>query len=346
VFDAGYSWLSPELELNDIGFLTQTDLMTQWVWMQYRVLNPIGIFRWMRYNAVQWHDWDFDGRNVSRGYELNGNVQFKNFWVVQAGAALTSRNISNADLRGGPALRYPGNINAWAYVSTDSRKKLQVSLNPQLSQGFDGYMRSSTLNLTVNYRPLNALSLSLAPSFSRSKNEVQYVATGTGIDNNDRHVVAEIDQATMRISLRMTYMITPNLSVQYWGQPFGSSGSYSKYKYVTEADAENYNGLCTPIPTSWLTLSDDEDEYSVDENNDGVAEYTFDKPDFNFGQFRSNMVVRWEYVPGSTLFLVWTQEMNGEFYDKGSGFSDKYSFDFSDKAHNIFLIKYTYRFIL
>ena len=70
------------------------------------------------------------------------------------------------------------------------------------------------------------------------------------------------------------------------------------------------------------------------------------KPDFNIGQFRSNMVVRWEYIPGSTFFLVWSQEMNGDFYDQSGPLPVRYQFDFPDKAHNIFMLKYTYRFIL
>jgi len=63
------------------------------------------------------------------------------------------------------------------------------------------------------------------------------------------------------------------------------------------------------------------------------------------GQFRSNMVLRWEYIPGSTVFLVWTQERNGSFYDSDPD-HNRYSFEFAEKTHNIFLIKYTYRFRL
>ena len=119
----------------------------------------------------------------------------------------------------------------------------------------------------------------------------------------------EIDQTTVRVSLRVTYMVTPNLSIQYWGQPFGTAGAYSNFKSITQANAAEYHqrhGAASP------TLSGDGSTYHVN-NNQGLTDYTFNKPDFNFGQFRSNMVVRWEYIPGSTLFLVWTQELNGAF---------------------------------
>ena len=343
VFDVGYSWLSPELELNDVGFLMQTDLMTQWIWTQYRVLNPIGIFRSMRYNAIQYTEWDFDWRNLSTGYNLNGRVQFKNFWVLGTGASYATHNVSNADLRGGPALHYPGNADYWLALGTDSRKKLLLEINPQWEWGFDGYSKSISLEAEITYRPTNALSLSVAPSFTSLNNQMQYVATSDAA-GQPRYIVGEIDQTIARVSMRATYMVTPNLSIQYWGQPFGTSGKYSNFKDIIDADAESFENRFASIPENTLTLS--EGEYAVDENQDGTTDYTFAQPDFNFGQFRSNLVIRWEYIPGSTVFLVWTQEMNGSFYNSTTPGYDHFTFDFADKPHNIFLLKYTYRFVL
>ncbi len=343
VYDIGYNWLSPELELNDVGFLLQTDRMSEWVWAAYRILNPVGIFRSQRYSAVQYKDWDFDFRNTSTGYNTDLNLEFKNFWFLATGVSYNSVNVSNADLRGGPALHYPANTSYYAYLSTDRRKKLQLSVNPQWLWGKENYKRTSDLDISLTYRPINALNISVSPSFSKNRNQMQYVTTGSVNDEN-RYVVADIDQTTMRMSLRMTYMVTPNLSLQYWGQPFGTSGKYSDYKYITQANASEYSQRFQRIPTSSMMLNTD--QYNVDENNDGVVDVTFAKPDFNIGQFRSNMVMRWEYIPGSTFFLVWTQEVNGSFYDQAGPINEKYNFDFNQKAHNIFLLKYTYRFIL
>ena len=345
IYEVGYSWLSPELELNDIGFLGQTDVMTQWTWLQYRILNPVGILRSARINGGQSMGWDFDQRNTSKGYDANGSLQFKNFWSLSGGASFSSHYLSNANLRGGPALRYPGSYSYWLYVSTDQRKKLNVALSPRASRGLEDYSQSKGLDISLNYKPINALSISLAPSLSHNKNRMQYINTGTVGDEN-RYIVGEIDQTTARLSLRMTYMITPNLSVQAWGQPFGTSGEYNNFKYITDANASDFNKRFTEIPESWISLNDQDEEYAIDENSDGTPDYKFQKPDFNIGQFRSNMVVRWEYIPGSTFFLVWSQEMNGDFYDQSAALPVRYQLDFPDKAHNIFMLKYTYRFIL
>jgi hypothetical protein len=340
VFDVGVSWLSPELELNDLGFLSQTDQVKQWVWVGYRIQNPKGIFRSQRYNVNQSENFDFDLKSTSRNYNINTHFQFTNLWAFSTGASYETHSVSNADLRGGPAMHYPGNSYYWFWASTDTRKKFSVNVNPEWQWGNDNYIRSSYLEFNFRYTPINALSISVSPSISHSVNQLQYVSTGTA-NGEDRFIMGEIDQSVARVSLRVTYMLTPNLSFQYWGQPFGAAGKYSNFKHVSNANASEYLQRFNTIP-AYLSGG----EYSVDENLDGNIDYSFGQPNFNYAQFRSNMVMRWEYIPGSTFFLVWTQERNGAFYDEGVAFHQRYNFDFSQKPQNIFLVKFTYRFVL
>ena len=194
--------------------------------------------------------------------------------------------------------------------------------------------------MDIIYRPVNALNISLSPSYGVNHNHMQYVTTGSANDEN-RYVVALIDQTTIRMSIRVTYMVTPNLSIQYYGQPFGTSGNYSNFKVITDGTASSYGERFQPVSPNQLTLTDK--TYHVDENGDGMMDYDFSNPNFNFGQFRSNTVIRWEYIPGSVLFLVWNQEKNGAFYDDDPDHS-KYSFQFKQKAYNIFALKFAYRF--
>jgi hypothetical protein len=342
VSDLGVTWQSPELELNDIGFLQQTDNIFQWFWMQYRILQPKGITRWQRYNINQWSEFDFGGRNLSEGYNVNAHAEFKNFWRAGGGVTYRVRGASNGDLRGGPTLRYPGIMYYWGYVNSDQRKKFSAEFSPEVGVGKENYSRGIYLDLSLTYRPINALNISIGPNFSSSKNQMQYVTT-VDAAGQPRYVVAQIDQTTVLLVVRATYMVTPNLSIQYYGQPFGTSGRYSNFKSIINAKASEYKGRYVALsPTS--TIPGDS-QYNVDENNDGIADYSFNKPDFNFGQFRSNMVVRWEYIPGSTFFLVWTRERNGAFYDSQSDHEGN-AFEFNEKGHNIFLMKYTYRFRL
>jgi hypothetical protein len=337
VSDLGVNWQSPELELNDVGFLPQTDNISQFFWMQYRILKPKGITRSRRFNINQWHDWDFGGKNLRNGYNINAHAEFKNLWQTGGGVTYQNFRASNADLRGGPTLRYPGIFYYWMYVSTDNRKPFFVTLNPELGIGQNHFSREFYLDFRMTWRPINALNLSLAPTFSTNRNEMQYVTTAEATDG-PRYVVGRIDQTTVRLVMRATYMLTPNLSIQYYGQPFGTSGKYSNFKAITNAKANEYGERFVALtPTAMNDL------YWIDENNDSVQDYSFGRPDFNFGQFRSNTVLRWEYIPGSTFFLVWTRERNGAFYDTASPDHEKYSFDFTQKGHNVFLMKFTYR---
>ncbi|MBX2897409.1 MAG: carbohydrate binding family 9 domain-containing protein [Cyclobacteriaceae bacterium] len=337
VSDLGVVWQSPELELNDVGFMPQTDIISQWFWMQYRILKPKGITRSQRYNINEWREYDFGGRNLNEGYNINAHAEFKNFWQAGTGVTYRVRAASNNDLRGGPTLRYPGRVYYWGYINTDHRKKFYASLTPEFGLGNEHFSRSLFMQLRLTWRPTNALNLSVAPSFNRNENEMQYVATAD-VNGEPRYIVARIDQNTVRMVIRATYMLTPNLSIQYYGQPFGTAGRYSNYKSITNANAAEYAGRFVSLNPTLNAGS-----YWVDENNDTAQDYSFNKPDFNFGQFRSNMVMRWEYIPGSTFFLVWTRERNGAFYDSHPDHAS-YSFDFSEKGHNIFLMKFTYRF--
>lgn len=342
VSDLGVVWQSPELELNDIGFMSQTDDITQWFWMQYRSFKTKKFTRSYRLNINEWRSYDYGWRNTNQGFNVNAHAQWKNYWRTGGGVTHNTHNISNADLRGGPSMRYPGTTWLWGYINSDYRKKIFGEFYGEFGRGQNGYSSSDNYNLDLTYRPFNALQISLSSSFSKNMNALQYVATADS-GGDPRYVVAEINQTVARMSIRMTYMITPNLSVQYWGQPFGTSGKYSNFKTVTDSRASEYGNRFRQLPSANLFFIDG--QYHADEDGNGGNDFSFGKPDFNFGQFRSNMVVRWEYIPGSTVFFVWTQERNGAFYDADPA-HDKYSFDFKEKSHNIFLVKFTYRFVL
>lgn len=345
IYDIGYNWSSPELELNDIGFLSRTDQMSQWVWVQYRTLQSFGAFRSFRMNISQRASWDFGGVNTSKNFNMNFNSQLKSFWNFNAGSSFSGGNISNADLRGGPSIAYPGSYNQWFWIGSDSRKKLRVGINPWWFWGFDGYARGNGLWLNLVYRPTNALTIRTSASINNNMNEAQYVTT-TSVNDNDRFIVAQIDQTTYNLSIRLTYMVTPNLSVQYWGQPFASTGSYSDFKRVTDPNNSDFNNRFVSFDDNNISFNSEENEYLVDENIDGTTDYNISNPDFNFVQFRSNMVIRWEYIPGSTFFLVWTQNRTDSPSIDNDSFDHLYSGLFNKKPHNIFLMKFTYRFLL
>lgn len=346
IFETGGTWRSPQLELNDAGFLRSSDQINQWSWGQYRKLQPFGIFRVLRVNGNQYLHWDLGGVQTYKALNFNTHTQFKNFWSFSMGSTLEGNSVSNADLRGGPSITYPGGINYWFYAGTDNRKKLRVDFNQFNYIGNMDYSTVREYYLNFSYRPFNALNISLSPGVSFNQHNLQYVTTASYMDE-PRYISAKIDQKTYNIQFRFTYNLNPNLSLEYWGQPFISKGAYSQFKNITAPDAGKYDDRFQIYDPDQISYNPGSKNYWIDEDRNGTAEYQFQNPDFNFVQFQSNLVVRWEYIPGSTLFLVWTQGRSGEIpANKRQYVEDLTNGLFKIIPHNIFLIKYTYRFVL
>ncbi|MFY0687602.1 MAG: carbohydrate binding family 9 domain-containing protein [Cyclobacteriaceae bacterium] len=335
---------SPGLELNDVGFLVQTDAIEQDNWIQYRTLETVGNFRFFRFNVNQGAKWDFDGVNTQLFGNVNVHGQFKNYWMVGTGINARDRIVSNADLRGGPSFIFPGGSSIWAFVGSPDQKQISIGLETWYYQATQDAGEEFGLWMNIRWQPFDAMSIVLQPSINKERNELQYISTESDGGSN-RYILGTIRQSTYRMSIRTTYNLTPNLSLEYWGQPFISSGEYSNLKVVTNPIAHEYGNRYLDLSGSSTFIAND-GVYSIDENSDGAEDYQVGDPDFNVMQFRSNFVMRWEYIPGSTLFAVWA--VNGSNFNN----SDDNSFRHLSKdlleinSGNTFLIKYTYRFVL
>jgi hypothetical protein len=193
-----------------------------------------------------------------------------------------------------------------------------------------------------SYRPHNAIDITLGPSLSLSNNNLQYVSTEE-YQGQERYIMASIDRTTLSMSLRFNFSITPNLSLQYWGQPFIATGDYSNFKKITGPRADKYNNRFTTFRNNQINYIEEDEIYEIDENRDGVTDYSIDNPNFKVFQFKSNFVARWEYTPGSTLFLVWSQNRDDYITDGPFQFKQDFKHLESIFPHNVFLIKFTYR---
>ncbi len=340
----GSNYRSPELELDDIGFLRQTDIVNNWLWSQYRVNKITKLFRSQRYNIYTEQNMDFGGVTISRSIDFNAGVEFKNFWGFESGFFVEGNQVSNADLRGGPSIIYPGGKNWWYWIGTNNQKKFRFSFNNWFYWGDLDYAKSYGLNFNVTIRPIDAMRISISPRFSSRVNDLQYI-TDLDLGDESRYILGTVSQRTYSASIRLNYNITPDLTLEFWGQPFIATGLYSEIKRVREPNSESYLNRFSQFTEEELSFDTEDNVFRVSETSRNDT-YEFDNPDFNVVEFRSNFVVRWEYIPGSVLFLVWSN--NGSVFDqdRDNGFN-RLSSRFSDlEATNTFLIKYTYRFIL
>jgi hypothetical protein len=201
----------------------------------------------------------------------------------------------------------------------------------------------------ISYKPTNYISFTVSPAYSKSFSELQYVTSLT-YNNTDRYIFASIDRKTISASLRINLNLSPNLTFQYWGQPFIATGRYYDHKYILDPIASSYKDRFHTYTASQLTTGSD---YSIDENIDGIEDYTVGKTDFNYKAFLSNLVIRWEYSPGSSVYLVWSQTRSGYnptgnldyINDMGDLFNRKlFKQDDNYDLKNVFLVKFSYRF--
>ena len=189
------------------------------------------------------------------------------------------------------------------------------------------------------------MNIRINPFFDTNWNELQYVSNESFRDDS-RYLLGRVDQKTLGIGIRLNYSITNNMSIQYYGQPFVSAGRYTRFKRITDTRSSRFNDRFDVFSNDQLAYDDSDEVYRVDENLDGQTDYSFDDPDFNFRQFRSNLVLRWEYTPGSTLFLVWQQQRSRSGGTGGFSAGQDLNDLFDTYPSNIFLLKFNYWFSL
>lgn len=344
-WNVGSNYRSPELELNDIGFLVQTDNINNWFWTQYRVNKLVGPFRWQNYNFYMEQNMDFGGVTTNKGMNFNMNWQFKNYWGFNQGVWIGGKGVSNADLRGGPSITYPGNINYWYSFGTNNQKKVRLSFNNWFNWGFEGYNKSSGVSVNVTLRPTDALRISFSPRVNWNRDDLQYIDQ-VAYQGDVEYILGRVEQQTYAMAVRANYNITPNLTLEFWGQPFMATGSYSQFKRVHDSNSENYLNRFRSYSDQSVVFDEENNVFQVYESGNADPDYEFGNPDFNIVQFRSNFVMRWEYIPGSTLFLVWANSSSSFDQSDQNSFNDLASQLSGLSGTNTFLIKYTYRFIL
>ncbi|MEO6131310.1 MAG: hydrolase, partial [Saprospiraceae bacterium] len=226
------------------------------------------------------------------------------------------------------------------------RKK--ITFNGHISKG-GGFEKNVVSFFSIGgglrIQPFDALSFSVRPGYGHfSRKQDQYVAR-VHFGNEVRSIVSHVDVKDLSLATRLNYYITPDLSIQYYGEPFIFRALYKNYGYVIKPLEKNYDERFHTFTPNEISITNGIGQ--VDENHDGQSDYSFSTPDFNFIQFRSNLVLRWEYVAGSEFYLVWSQGIEPNAYDDLSTPILHSLIDnvFDQQPHNIFLLKFSYRFL-
>src|SRR5256885_1490549 len=319
-FQTSYQRRSPGFEVNDLGFLLRADQQSWNNWFGLQSLHPTSIYQQAFWNFNWWQYWAADGLALERAANSNAQVQLKNRWWLHAGATLGQLGTTFCDrcARGGPAVRADPYFAPWFEWDGDGRPPVVPFVWGNYWRGDGGRSESVELNTQVSVRLASQFNVSFRVTGSHNVADAQWYGNfvdGTGVTH---YTFAHLNQKTASLIGRVDYIVTRDLTVQIYAQPFVSKGTYSNVRELANPRAASYDDRYQP--------------------------YAVTSPDqFNFKQFRSNLVLRWEYRPGSTLFLVWNQGRQDSAPAQGTR---SIAGDFRDlfDAHpdNTFLLKVSY----
>ena len=323
-FETAYQRRSPGFEINDIGFLRQADQQQWTTWAALAFRKPNRFFQSLRWNFNNWNYWTIAGLPTERAFNTNVHTQFNNRWFLHMGGTLGQIGSTYCDrcARGGPAIRQDPYIAPWIGIQGDDRNPLVPYLWVNYWRGDQGRSESINLSPELDLKVSSRFTTSLSPSYSHNRNDTQYFGTFADADGGQHYTFAHLEQKTLSLTWRLGYTFTPTASLQVYASPFISKGTYSNVREVAQPRATAYDDRYQPYA-----------DPAVAGTPGG----------FNFQQFRSNVVFRWEYRPGSTLFLVWSQGRENSLDAEGTkSFGGDFGDLFRQRANDTFLVKVSY----
>ncbi len=343
-------WESDQLDINDVGFLSAPDEIFSSGWLGWRYLEKGEDRRWNSANVnfnirKSWLYagsevtdetgdvlWDYSrGHRQSSGGNINGSFQFRSYRSMFYGIWYDHEGTDKYLTRGGPLFTMPERGGVWLGGETDYRKRLSLNGEVEWWRDVSG-TTAYDLEAGINWNASNRLTQSFHVRFNDLFDDSQYLETIEHTDpslgiGGKSYVYGEVDAKTFDLTLRSNFLFSRSQSLELYLQPFLTVGDVHKAKELSEPNSYEF------------------------------AEYTrdsYDPNDFDdtFASVNLNMVYRWEYLPGSTFYLVWT--MGNAEYEQRQGSGNSPDFDpslsadklFSNEPENTLLAKISYWFAL
>jgi hypothetical protein len=341
-YSTGATWLSPGLELNDLGYMNTADEITNENVVSYLINQPVSILNTCELSLEQFNSWNFNGTYLGSGAHFSILSQFRNQWGFSTNLIYHSRSLDTKILRGGYDMLVPSAFTTFGSLNTDPSKKITASLGYSYENRANNSAINYQLSPGITYRPINNLKIGVNANYIDNLDRLQYVSTSAASDG-PRYILGTIKQKTLGLTFRVDLNLTPEFSIQYYGSPFVSLGSYSQLKYITNPKAQTYADRFAIYQDPVLVNG----TYQLFDYSSGTrADYSVGNPDFDFHEFRSNLVAKWEYRLGSFIYLVWSSEKSATTSDSHASVGDSYKQLRSIFPKNIFLIKLNYWFSL
>ena len=324
-FESAYQRRSAGFEINDLGYLRRADQQSFNTWVGFSDRHERRYYNEFRWNNSWRQNWTTTGLPLEAAYSTGVHVTFKNNWSVRTSSTVGQLGTTYNDraARGGPAVRQDRYVASRLFMNGNDRRALVPSVSVNFFRVEAGRNSSVNLSPELEYKMLGRFSSAFSVSWAHNISDTQWFRNVRDSVGTTHYTFAHLDQTTTSATVRLNYTFTPDVSLQAYVQPFVSKGTYTNVRQLS----------ATPRALAY------DDRYATYSN----SSVTSNPGGFNFKEFQSNVVFRWEYKPGSTLFLVWNEGRQGYASTEGTG---NFQGDVRDllRLHpaNTFLVKVSY----
>ncbi|MEM6328192.1 MAG: DUF5916 domain-containing protein [Bacteroidota bacterium] len=333
---------SPGFDANALGFQPRADFAHLDGQVRYRQTTAQGAFQNWQATVSGGAAWNLGGDRIGTLLVWDASGVLQNFWSVGLSGDVVTRFGEDRLTRGGPMVQRDAGGALFVNATSDTRQPVVVGASVG---GFGNELGRFGLSadLEVSARPSSAVSVSVEPSVSVRGDPRQFVtafdAPSATRTFGRRYVFGQIDQTIIALATRLDWTFTPTLTLQFFARPFLSRGRYSTFSTLDEPGALRFPTYGADLGTATLNA----DGSTTLDAGDGGTPVTV-QPDFTVRALRGNAVLRWEYRPGSTLFLVWQQQRDGFADDGRFEFGRDVRGVLTDPVTNVFLLKLSHWF--
>ncbi len=335
-YHGGITWRSPGVDFNDAGYLRAADLIERSAQLQYVGTEPGRFLKRENVRLKLYDREDYGGLGLGQEVQLESDLSSVGSAYLWSRLTYRHDRVDTRMLRGGPALKRPDSAGVDLYFETDGSRPTQWSLDGGYWPGWEERSRYWRIAPGVAHRLSPRVLASAEVKFERNRQFSQYAGEGVSAAG-PRYLVGRMEQHTLASELRLDVNFSPTASLSYFGGPFASTGRFREFQRVARPLAETAGERYAPVSA----VAQADGSYAV---ADADGAYAFDDPDFSWRELRSNLVFRWEYRPGSTVYCVWSQHREdarsfGEF-----GGASEYSRLMDVGPSNTFMVKVSYWF--
>ena len=354
-------------EVNDLGFSSRQEVLDGGFRVSYQEIEPGDLFRSYNASFFSFHNWSHEAlddvfsrsswgdAHVNGSFNLRGEVEFLNYWELGGGVSFRPERVDRSATRGGPLMLSPRSYSTSWSLGTDRRRAFHF--NPGVSWEWSDLDGSSEFGISaeMTYRASSRVEIEVEPEWSSARNAAQYVTTSTTdpfpATFGSRYLFADLERRELAVETRLNVIVSPTLSFQLFAQPLLSSGDYLTYMQLSAPSSFTFDrfgeGTFASDPGGIMCLSGrtcvgPDDTRYVDFDGDGLADDSFSDQSFNVRSLIGNAVVRWEYRPGSTLFLVWQRRQRDRVRLGDFDLSRDVDALLGAPSENVFIVKLNY----